>query len=115
MKDQLIKFAASAAIAGAVLFGASASAQAPEFTFSVRTVNLDDAAEVADVYARLNREAARYCDALIEDGVETVVARSLCREDVVDSVVSRVGHSLLSEYHVRAGGRSGETMTAALN
>lgn len=111
----LMKFAASAAIAGAALFGASASAQAPEFTFSVQRVNLDDAAEVADVYARLNQEAARYCNALIEERAETVVARGLCREDVVHNVVEQVGHPLLSEYHVRAGGRSAMAYAASLN
>ena len=109
---ELFKSAALAGLAGMALSGA-AMAQAPAFTFSVQAVNLEEPTQVAEVYARLNGEAAAYCDRLIEDGAESEMAKSLCLEDVVHNVVQRIDHPGLSEYHARARG-SAETRTASL-
>jgi UrcA family protein len=92
-----------ASFAGAALAlsaGAAAGAQSPhaasDFTFTVARENLDSRADARVVYRRLTQEARRYCGRF--------AAEAACVEDVVSTVVARVGHPALDAVHARERG-----------
>ena len=90
------KAISSALFVGASLVGAGAQAQ-PDYAFSYSADDLATSAGVADLHARIVKEAKDACPDYLEVRSRADVSR--CIDGVVDDLVEKVDHPKLTSYH----------------
>ena len=96
---KLLRVAAAAALAFSGLAGASTVRELPSVVVKFGDLNLDNAAGVAKLHARLHSAAQQVCSQLDSRVLGLREQYDRCVSDAVTSSVAKIGNANLTTFH----------------